>query len=104
VEFVSRDDFGPLGGDWEGKLYDDVKQAAAALSDQVQRKGHDLRIGVFYDPVTYGGLRSWGESSDNDDDGRSWKSTPEKAKAESKRLLRLQVLDFVNWLKAQGAI
>lgn len=58
-----------------------TKELAQFVAAQVKKEANEkLYFGTFYDPVADQGL------------------------LESKRLLRLQVQDFVNWLKAQGAI
>lgn len=113
IEFVSENDFGPLGGDWNGKYYDDVQQAATSLCNQVKGKAHDMRFVAFYDPIEYRKPIPYpdfeiGPNNEvkvkGEDYEQKRKNAVDKATAESKRLLRLQVQDFVNWLKAQGAI
>ncbi len=62
----------------------DLRQAARRLAKEVRHQGHGFYMGIFYDPSV----------------PRSYENAP----AETKRLLREQVKDFVDWLKAQGAI
>jgi len=96
VEFLTKDDYFPLGG----VSTDDQHQALGAvnagwisnhvdlgrrLSEQVRRQADGIVFGVFYDPV----VRDRREN---------------EPRRQAQELLRLQVRDFIDWLKAQGAI
>jgi hypothetical protein len=82
VEFVSENDYIALGGpnSMSSVQSYEFKEVANWVGKQVQEQGHGVRMAVFYDPKA----------------GRDL--------SESKRLLRLQVKDFIDWLKGQGVI
>jgi hypothetical protein len=94
VEFVSASDFTERCGHSvkhaDGMSLSSVqdyetKELAKFVAGQVKQEGKEkVYFGTFYDPLADKG--------------------PGQQPVESKRLLRLQVQDFVNWLKAQGAI
>jgi hypothetical protein len=60
----------------------------------VQAKGKGVCFGAFYDPAVRPDRRGYAEGAEAE----------KAARAKSKRLLRLQVKDFVDWLKGQGVI
>jgi hypothetical protein len=59
------------------------------VSDQVRRQAQGVFFGAFYEPV----VTDWRRFG-----------TPAAAREREAELLRAQVQDFVDWLKAQGAI
>ncbi|HLP01094.1 MAG TPA: hypothetical protein VK163_03645 [Opitutaceae bacterium] len=82
VEFVSRDRYAEEGGltSEAGVPRFDFQEAAASLSTKAGAEAKSpVYFGVLYDPAT-------------------------KSRAESHRLLRQQVREFIAWLQAQGAI
>jgi len=87
IEYVSREDFYTLGGDRQSSWATDLNKTSSALEEQVREQDPDLHFASFFDP------------SDN-----TFQGTWIQRQAESKRLLRLQVKDFVDWLKGQGVI
>lgn len=95
VEFVSKNDYRALGGPHSMSTVQsyDTKEAAGYLKKEMKktRKGGRY-FGAFYDPLK--------SESKWDAKAKRWKRSTE----ESKKLLKKQVADFVNWLKAQGAI
>jgi len=101
VEYVSFEDslllIEPYAGDSVMGFY--MRHAAQLLSDQVRQKGPRMSLGVFYDPV--GALMVARKEKDRK---RAEAEAERRAKARSRELLRAQVKDFVDWLKAQGAI
>jgi len=132
VDYVSYSNYRLLGGidssenGWSAWGFD-LKETAKDLAKAVGKDGKDLKFGAFYDPVSYmdmeglpkrpepsqstsgamkkprGGVSkeesAWFRACDQ------WEEGARKAAIEkSKELLRLQVKDFVEWLKAQGAI
>jgi hypothetical protein len=99
VEYVAREDFDRLGGDDQAWGAMDIKRAAASLASEVARQGRGVYFGAFYDPVKHFGFGGWADAEE-----RGWASSKEEARAEAARLLREQVKDFVDWLKAQGVI
>ena len=67
---------------------------AQSVSDEVRKQGKGVYFGAFYDPSHEVNLgQRW-----RDNDAR------EQATEECRRLLLVQVLDFVDWLKGQGVI
>jgi hypothetical protein len=127
VEFVSRQDYHDLGGPFSPSTVEeyDFKKVARELGERASASPRPIRLGVFYDPATvhdlqkmYGDdkeLQALNEKRRLDKSpelqrlineravqiGRQWH---DKAAAESRALLRQQVKDFADWLKAQGAI
>jgi hypothetical protein len=74
----------------------DFKETAAFVDGHVRDAAHGIYFAAFYDPTV--GMRD----IDNTDQGPA---RDEHAQLiEAKRLLRAQVADFVEWLKAQGVI
>ncbi|NLE56936.1 MAG: hypothetical protein GX616_01135 [Planctomycetes bacterium] len=97
IEFVSASDYISLGGPASGSSVQglDFKDVAGWVGKNVQEQGRGLHAAVFYDPAA---------RPTSDRQPGSWKQRSEDSKNESKRLLRLQVKDFVDWLKGQGVI
>jgi len=122
VEFISMENYFLQGGVvYPSTLVPyDMKEAARYLSGSVAKQGEGIYFGAFYDPASHGDFSSPPQrpSFDSLDEVAKakamakWKSdfdswlqkVREKAVEESKDQLRLQVKDFVEWLKAQGAI
>ncbi len=105
IEYVAVTDFFRLGGnagEWQSSR--ELKAVVKSVNQRVHESGHGIYFGAFYDPVVYysylGGTWGNGESSDR----QRWASSEEAALTEAKRLLQLQVKDFIEWLKAQGVI
>ena len=74
-------------------IEDHCRDMAQEVANRVQHYGQGVYFGAFYDPTTSPGRHV----EDRDQAERD-------AREESKRLLREQVKDFADWLKAQGAI
>lgn len=92
-EFVSVDDF----KGWQGKsrVWSSVEDyhvldAAKTLREGIAEKTNDKYIGVFYDPIANIDFSQAGASA--------------KIKEASEELLRQQVADFIEWLKAMNVI
>jgi hypothetical protein len=115
VEFVSTADFQQrCGSSWErpdGSMCISsvstylVKDYAGFVAKHVKDQSKEkLYFGALYDPC--GCVMP--KDSPPTNDLKVWQQRYEAAakasKAESERLLRLQVQDFVKWLQAQGAI
>lgn len=90
-EFVSR-------SDWP--YYREIHSVAESLNEQVAESRGRLHFRAFYDPLT----EVSPIVSEGTDPQEQWEQATLTAKDGSKRLLREQVADFVDWLKAQGAI
>ncbi|MCX6924648.1 MAG: hypothetical protein NT154_15750 [Verrucomicrobia bacterium] len=80
----------------------DMTNTAGYVAERVRRQATDkVYLGTFYDPLAgtldFSKLRA-AKSEPN------FKAVMAEATLESRRLLRLQVQDFLKWLQAQGAI
>ncbi len=96
IEFVSTADYWVLGGfqNMMSVQEYDFQHVAQDVASEVQKHGHDVYFGTFYEPgvdVEYGSISDWGK-------------VQAKGKEEAKELLREQVQDFIEWLQAQGVI
>ena len=90
----------------------DLPKTAAYVARRVKQQATDkVYFGTFYDPIA--GTMDMQKAAAQSTPGKP-KSTAQlnqlarqmqvDARAESRRLLRLQVQDFLKWLQAQGAI
>jgi hypothetical protein len=100
----------------------DLKAVATSVAAEVQKQGEaKVYFGTFYDPMadtweirdisrtkaSTGAVKSNGQwEGVKFTNGVLTATLPrqEKPKPDSRRLLRLQVQDFIKWLQAQGAI
>ena len=93
----------------------DLKELAGFVNDSVRASGHDLYFGAFYDPACNGfstrSTRAIEKRADAlqrqrnfDAENAAFRELGDAVRAHSTRLLRMQVHDFINWLKGQGAI
>ncbi len=131
VEFASAGDYRELDGVWHDRLsgtayYVETQTVARSIAEQVRGQPAGVYFGVFYDPyvlsevpmdyeavdarfkeLIHKGSPSTRELEDDQILGQ-WQDAQDKAhqltKEEAKEVLRQQVKDFVDWLKAQGAI
>ncbi len=87
MEFVGMNDYFKMGGEPTNSSISsfDFQRVAVGLSNDASAK--DVRIGIFYDPMT-----STSEQS------------IDEARAQSKALLEAQVKDFIDWIKVQGTL
>jgi len=122
VEYINSRDYVENGGPSKNStvMNYNFKEAAEYLDKQIKEKGPKMYFGTFYDPVTMpedNAIRKvaekfhcWDENYQGDKDECSKQyqkevnAEVEKWKALSKEQLKLQVKDFVDWLKAQGVI
>ena len=109
VEFVSSHDYERLGGASSSSTVQsyDFKQVGRSVAEAVRKEAKDkLYFGALYDPaVRVEQPKREPEKIKTTGDWRKyWDESLKKSKAESQRLLRLQVQDFLQWLQAQGAI
>ncbi len=90
----------------------DLPKTAAYVAQRVKQQATDkVYFGTFYDPIA--GTMDLQKAATQSTPGKP-KSTAQlnqlgttnagRRRAESRRLLRLQVQDFLKWLQAQGAI
>lgn len=84
----------------------DFKATAKNLGDEVKKQSKEkLYFGVLYDPLVNVAAEQLNNPLNQPGERfKHWKEDMDKSRADSKRLLRLQVQDFVKWLQAQGAI
>lgn len=109
VEYVGRDDADRHGVERQedGSVVVssawgiETRRSARELATLVNRTGTTgVWFGAFYDPAGHADCGRWGRSGQRKDC-----ATAEKDKlAENKELLRAQVVDFLDWLRAQGAL
>jgi len=109
VEFVSSQDYHRLGGPWSSSSVQsyDFKEVAKSVTEAVRKGAKEkLYFGALYDPAVRvePPKREPGNPKSVEDWQKYWEEEVKKSKAESHRLLRLQVQDFLKWLQAQGAI
>ncbi len=98
LEFVSAQDYYALGGKRSSSTVQgyNTKGVAEATAERLGQTAEDgtTTYGVFYDPM----------SEFNWPTGENYSSGEVTARAESRRLLRQQVRDFVDWMRGQGVI
>jgi hypothetical protein len=111
VEFVSNEDYFPLGGvDDSSSLQEyDFKKVAQNVADCVKNGSNDVYFGAFYDPAVMVDVKTNKAASVEEMENfyldlNKDKAAQEATRIQAKRLLRMQVKDFMDWLKAQGAI
>jgi hypothetical protein len=134
VEFVSQSDWGPLGGvgsdaeiryegdpsrnGWMTSTASgyDLKAVAERVAEKVrEQKRERIYFGTFYDPAAHADptarmseQRRVAGIKDPKKHQKSREELDRKEESEARKmsidLLRDQVKDFVDWLKAQGAI
>jgi len=111
VEFVSREEYAKLGGPgfapgtWSSVKDYDFRETAKWLGEQVKKQAGYTYFGAFYDPAVYDGTLKYELLPDGRRIPAGVQRRPrEEALEEAKKLLRQQVKDFADWLKAQGAM
>ncbi len=122
VEFVSKADYGKLGGlntgsgrvvDEDGRIVGaymstvsvyDFKEAAQYVSGELAKQGKQKRYaGVFYDPMAAQDIRRARNPTD-EERKLTWEQRKQRGREEGKKLLRQQAEDFVAWLSSQEVI
>ncbi|MBI5536671.1 MAG: hypothetical protein HY898_28385 [Deltaproteobacteria bacterium] len=100
VEFVSGQDALAMQGHSMSSVQGfDTRGAAESLAKSVRETGRSkMYFGVLYDPISHVDFR------DPSTQGRPWEEMSKEAKDASRKLLREQVQDFVQWLRTQGAL
>jgi len=107
VEFVSQPDYHRLGGAWSWSTVQsyNFKEVAKSVAEQVKKDAKErIYFGALYDPAASSGREELRQAQTPEDWRKIWEERRKKGKAESQRLLRLQVQDFVKWLQGQGVI
>jgi hypothetical protein len=100
-EFISRDDY----EEWQAKqsmrstVEDyDFLSTAKLLQKGLKNKNQDTSIGIFYNPMEMLSDEQLKEIRDTN----NWQAAEVKVKEIAEEQLRMQVRDFLEWLKAQG--
>ncbi|HEY5910833.1 MAG TPA: hypothetical protein VJA21_09545 [Verrucomicrobiae bacterium] len=109
VEFVSQQEYSKAGGPFSMSTVQsyDFRQTARKLAEDLGQQAKDkVYLGVLYDPLESSAAEEFKKKQPKTrQDWRAYaKARTLEGTTESKRLLRLQVQDFLKWLEAQGAI
>ncbi len=81
----------------------DMPKTTAYVAERVKQEAAEkIYFGTFYDPMAE--RLDFSKVAPSSEPGRTIREKMNPFTVESKRLLRLQVQDFLNWLQAQGAI
>jgi hypothetical protein len=108
VVFVSEDRYAALGGmanRWATTVrHYDFRSAANELGRLVQQHKRGVYFGVLYDPMVLVRRSERLKYVPPEARPKNYESSMQAASRKAKNLLRLQVQDFISWLKAQGAI
>jgi hypothetical protein len=107
VEFVSEDDYFKLGGARSGSTVQgyNFKGIASNLVGEMKAHAKNKTCIVFYEPGNFARTEPSKNALDRVEDRmNAWEKAEQKAKAESKEQLRLQVQDAIHWLRQQGII
>jgi hypothetical protein len=109
VEFVSVEDAPVFGKPEPDSSVDefDLRGLAGDAAEKVGAAGGEDHVAFFYDPMEVS--RPRGGWLDTEDAERRQRAEEELEAVESpreraRRMLRMQVMDFVEWLQAQGVI
>lgn len=107
VEFISQREYSKVGGPSSMSSVQsyDFKETAKSLAQDIRKQAQEkVYLGLLYDSLAktpdLNTLRSLPQESRT----KAYRAMQQEAASESKRLLRLQVQDFLKWLEAQGAI
>jgi hypothetical protein len=108
VRFVNFNEYEKLGGLGLPPGYMstatgyDFKETAYWVAKQVREQSKSgFYFGAFYDSMSHVNLPA---AQDEKDPEKRWRAIGQACREDSLRLLRAQVKDFVDWLKAQGAL
>ncbi len=108
IEFISeRDYFSKAGApsDLSTVRSYDFRETAKDLAENVRKQAKEkVYFGVLYDPLAKTADLSTVKPHTQGAFIKAYLKAQQDGATESKRLLRLQVQDFINWLQAQGAI
>ena len=124
IEYISWKDYDEFDGPWQHHHFStayivETRAVAKAVAAQIAEQPAGLYFGVFYDPymlsdeeMDYAGFldmtRAKPPAENRDALIREWRDKWDRAtildENGAKQVLREQVKDFVDWLKAQGVI
>jgi len=116
VMFASHRDYWGIDGPWQAQqtlVYTvDLKEVGRFIAKHVTGKPEGVYLGVFYDPAVKLDMQKVWQARERarpHDDlkcelNRTFTEVRKQTQLEAQRLLREQVRDFGDWLKAQGAI
>lgn len=85
----------------------DLRRVAVSVAERVEKKEKGIYFGTFYDPMLNANreqLPRYDATGEYAELKAARDRLLEERRIEAKRLLRLQVRDFADWLKAQGVI
>ncbi len=109
VEFISQREYSKAGGLSSMSTVQsyDFRQTARRLAEDIGKQAKDkVYFGVLYDPLASSAAEEFKKKQPKTRE--EWqgyiKARQQEGTTESKRLLRMQVQDFLKWLEAQGAI
>ncbi len=108
LEFLSQRDYHSKAGapsEMSTVSSYDFRQTARSLAKDIQKQAQEkIYLGVLYDPLAKTPDLSTLKTRPQESWIKAYRAMQQEASNESKRLLRLQVQDFLKWLEAQGAI
>ena len=113
IKYVNEQEYLKLGGEppdlSSSADCSDDRALAGSVAAAVKAQARGMYFGAFYDPICgYNWRELLQKPRDAADSRESWevrmKAAEEQARQESIILLRQQVKDFADWLKAQGVI
>lgn len=108
VEFLSQRDYHSKAGapsEMSTVSSYDFKETAKNLAQDIQKQAQEqVYLGMLYDPLAKTPDLSALKTRPQESWTKAYLRMQQEATSESKRLLRLQVQDFLKWLEAQGAI
>lgn len=107
IEFVSRQDYGVLGGPQGTSTVSSYNMlgVARSVATQVKKDAREsIKLGIFYDPLCQYQTDAVTKEEWEKDHRAAWDKARAASVAKSKDLLRRQAQDFVNWLKEQKAL
>lgn len=108
-EFISKDDV--VSWHKQGNMMSSVEDyrmlnAAKTLQKGLEGNTGEVSVGVFYDPVAWITEDGIPEKADSilKDESVQWDEKEAMLKEQSEEQLRVQVRDFIEWLKGEGII
>lgn len=108
-EFISKDDI--VGWYKQGNMMSTVEDyemldAARTLQNGLEGKTGETSVAVFYDPVAWIGKDGIPENANSilKNESIQWEEKEVMLKELSEEQLRVQVRDFIEWLKGEGII
>jgi hypothetical protein len=107
VEFITKANYRDLGGPGSTSTVQDYdfKEVAGYIAAKVKKQGKEpIYLGLFYDPAVRLDIETIHKKYEKTGVRAAWKEAEKESKNATRNLLRLQVRDFVAWLKKQKVI